>query len=112
MLPHQLLVQRNLLVGGIAAICAAQAALLLVALSESEHDSEGPDPRTSWTNTETRELVNYLYENRLDGDGAGNFKQPTYDAAADHIGPHLLQGPVKTDTMCKRKWTAVNKISL
>jgi hypothetical protein len=48
------------------------------------------------------------------GDGVGNFKQPTYNAATDHIAPHLSQGPVKTGTMpvCRTKWTMVRFLKL
>lgn len=68
---------------------------------------EAPPPKAVWNDKETLELVNILYEKRSEGDGAGNFKPATYHAASDHIAPFLRQGPKKTHTMCKTKWTSV-----
>ena len=68
---------------------------------------EGHTPKAVWSDLETRELVTFLYEKQSEGDGAGNFKQGAYTAAADHIAQHLSQGPVKTGAMCKTKWTSV-----
>jgi hypothetical protein len=68
-------------------------------------DSSG---KAIWTDIETAELVNFLYENRSEGEG-GNFKQATYNTAAQHISQHLSQGPAKTAQMCKTKWTGVSE---
>ena len=66
-----------------------------------------PTGKAFWTDLETRELVTFLYDNRSRGDGAGNFRPDTYNAAAAYLAPHLSQGSPKTGTMCKGKWTSV-----
>ena len=95
--------QRHRFLAGATAISSlcAHHTLLLMALPE------GPAPKAFWTDIETREFVDFLYEKRSEGDGAGNFKMPTYNTAADHIAPHLSQGPAKTGAMCRTKWTTV-----
>lgn len=87
----------------ISSLCAHNAFFLLMALPE------GPSPKAFWTDFETWELINinFLYDKRLEGDGARNFKQHTYNAAAEHIAQHLSQGPIKTAAMCRIKWTMV-----
>ncbi len=86
----------------ISSLCVHNT-LLLMALPDA------PSPKAIWSDKETLELVNILYEKRAEGDGAGNFKPASYKAAADHIAPYLTQGPVKTGVMCKTKWTSVRE---
>ncbi len=66
---------------------------------------EGPAPKAVWNDIETQELIDFLHEKRSESEG--NFKTPTYNAAAKHIAKHLTQGPVKTGSMCKTKWNGV-----
>jgi hypothetical protein len=65
----------------IASICAHNT-ILLMTLPEDQSQ------KAVWVDRETQELVGFLYERRSEGDGAGNFKPGTYNAAADHIAPH------------------------
>jgi hypothetical protein len=67
---------------------------------------DAPKAQAVWNDEETTQLVAFLYDHQSEGEG-GNFKQPTYNAAALHIAGNLTAGPVKTGTMCKTKWNGV-----
>lgn len=71
---------------------------------------EASAPKAFWNDNETRELINFLHEKRLESE-AGNFKTTTYNAAAKHIAEYHTQGPVKTGSMCKTKWNGVGFLS-
>ena len=66
----------------------------------------------SWNVRETKELVQYLWEHRAESGDGGTFKPATYNAAADHIRPHLTAGARKEVKHVKRKWDAVSACHL
>ncbi|KIK91703.1 hypothetical protein PAXRUDRAFT_148901, partial [Paxillus rubicundulus Ve08.2h10] len=61
-----------------------------------------------WTPVEVTKLVDYLYEHCAEHADAGNFKDPTYNAATVHIKPHFNNvDAVKTGRMVAYKWGTV-----
>ena len=79
----------------------SQCATLVMALSTKSTE------KAHWSPEETAVLVDYLYDHRAEAGDGGNFKAPTFNAAATHINPLLSQGPQKTAQMCKTKWNSV-----
>ncbi|KAG1770153.1 hypothetical protein EV702DRAFT_1202565 [Suillus placidus] len=65
--------------------------------------------RAVWTDTETDQLVLYLFNNRAQVYDTSNFKDVTYNAAAEAISQYLQNGPKKTGTMCKTKWGSLKQ---
>ncbi|KAG0701493.1 hypothetical protein DFH29DRAFT_875821 [Suillus ampliporus] len=65
--------------------------------------------RAIWTETETDQFVLYLFNNRAQVCDTSNFKDVTYNGAAEAIAPHLQNGPKKTRTMCKTKWGSLKQ---
>ena len=63
--------------------------------------------KAHWNGIETEALIDYLYVHQSEGGDGGSFKPVTFNAAAVHIGPHLTQGPTKTEKMCRTKWILV-----
>ena len=52
-------------------------------------------------------LIDYLHDHWAEAGDGGNFKVPTFNAAAEHLAPLLTQGGKKIGTMCKTKWVSV-----
>ncbi|KAG1733472.1 hypothetical protein EDB19DRAFT_1911607 [Suillus lakei] len=65
--------------------------------------------RVHWTETENDQLVLYLFNNQAQVCNTRNFKDATYNGAAEAIAPYLQIGPKKTGTMCKTKWGALKQ---
>jgi hypothetical protein len=66
-------------------------------------DQEG----AHWNELEVTTLIDYFYHRRAEAGEGGGFEAEIYNAAAEHIAPHLSQGPNKTGKMCKKKWDSV-----
>jgi len=60
-------------------------------------------PKTQWNPQETQALLDHLVAHKSEGEGAGNFKDPTFNAALSSIGPLLTLGPPKTLKLFKNK---------
>ncbi|KAG2149210.1 hypothetical protein DEU56DRAFT_729644 [Suillus clintonianus] len=65
--------------------------------------------RAVWTDTETDQLVQYLFNNWAQVCDTGNFKDVSYNGAAEAIAPYLQNGPMKTGEMCKTKWGSLKQ---
>ena len=78
--------QLVILAGATAAVLCVQS-IVILALSQSE--------KAHWDSEETTALVDYLFTHRSEGN-SGNFRAATYDEAATHIAPFLVQSPEKT----------------
>ncbi|KIK26884.1 hypothetical protein PISMIDRAFT_94211 [Pisolithus microcarpus 441] len=63
------------------------------------------NPKAQWCEEEVKALVKFLYDHRSEAGDNGNFKSSTYHATAGHIAPLLKDGPLKTSTAVKNKWT-------
>lgn len=92
---------------GLIALVAHYPALLMSAIVSSTAQVK---PRAQWNDNEVAALVNYYHEHRSEICDGGNFKTPTYNAAAQAIAPFYTVGPVKTGNMCKTKWQTVSII--
>jgi len=68
--------------------------------------------RAVWTDTETDQLLIYLFNNRDKVGDTGNFKDVTYNGAAEAIAVYLQHGPQKTGAMCKTKWGLVSHTNI
>ena len=64
-------------------------------------------PKAYWNPQETQVLLDYLVAHKSEGEGAGSFKDPTFNAAVPSIAPLLTLGPPKTLKSCKNKWASV-----
>ncbi|KAG2095757.1 hypothetical protein BD769DRAFT_1369731, partial [Suillus cothurnatus] len=62
-----------------------------------------------WTDTETDQLLIYLFNNRDKVGDTSNFKDMTYNGAAEAIAVYLQHGPQKTGAMCKTKWGSLKQ---
>ncbi|KAG2355079.1 hypothetical protein BDR07DRAFT_1493684 [Suillus spraguei] len=65
--------------------------------------------RAVWTDTETDQLLLYLFNNWDKVGDTGNFKDVTYNGAAEAISEYLQSGPQKTGEMCKTKWASLKQ---
>ena len=72
-------------------------------------EQDGDVGRAQWNKNEVAKLVDYLHEHRAQRGDTGNFKDPTYNAAAEYIQPFCTTGPVKTGKMVKTKWAWVSQ---
>jgi hypothetical protein len=81
----------------ITALCAQYTIILTMAL---------PAPKAQWVEEETSIFIDYMLAHWSEGE-SGNFKLATYNGAAAHIAPHLVEGPAKSPQMCKTKWGTV-----
>ncbi|KIK19722.1 hypothetical protein PISMIDRAFT_107056, partial [Pisolithus microcarpus 441] len=63
------------------------------------------NPKAQWCEEEVKALVKFLYDHQSEAGDNGNFKSSTYHAAAGHIALLLKDGPPKTSTAVKNKWT-------
>ena len=72
-------------------------------------EQDGDVGRAQWNENEVAKLVDYLHEHRAQRGDAGNFKDPTYNAAAEYIQPFRMTGPVKTGKMVRTKWAWVSQ---
>ena len=63
-----------------------------------------------WNETETSALIDYLVQHKAEAGDGGNFKDATYNAAAEHITSLKTTGPAKSGKMCKTKWAAVSDL--
>jgi hypothetical protein len=109
---HQLLVRprqltRRLWAGTIviATLCS-HCATLLMSIQPT------PPPKAQWNNEEILALINHLDANKSQGEGAGNFKEVTYNSAATAIASFHTSGPQKTAKHCRTKWGNVRLIFL
>lgn len=95
--------RRQQLWGPAVAITAlfSQYSVLLTSMAQAK-DKE----KAHWNELEISELVDYYHQNRLEF-AEGNPKPKIFNSAAEHIAPHLTQGPRKTGKMCKTKWVSV-----
>ena len=71
-----------------------------------------PTPKAQWNEQETNGLLDYLVTNKAQGEGAGNFKDTTFNGAAAAIALLLSAGPTKTMKHWKTKWAGVCHILL
>ena len=61
-----------------------------------------------WDKNETDKMMKYIQDHvALAGDG-GNFKDPTYQAAATYIDPYHKSGPIKMAKHVKGKYKSVS----
>ncbi|KAG1844579.1 hypothetical protein C8R48DRAFT_617860, partial [Suillus tomentosus] len=67
-------------------------------------ESSSHTNKAVWTDTEADQLLLYLFNNRDKIADTGNFKDVTYNGAAEAIAEYLQHGPHKTGAMCKTKW--------
>jgi len=83
-------------------VLSAQVNILSMAQQSSHTD------RAVWIDTETDQLLIYLFNNRDKVGDTGNFKDVIYNGAAEAIAVYLQHGPQKTGAMCKMKWGSVS----
>lgn len=97
--------QRRLWAGAaaITTLCAHYTTVLMAT------SSSGKLPKAQWNDAEVDALVDYLHDHKAEAGDGGNFKASTFNAAAAHIKPYLLHGPMKTGKMCRGKWTTVRQ---
>ena len=71
--------------------------------------------RLKWSEDETTQLVEYLWEHRSEGGDGGNFKNPTINAAVQHLislrAPGALGSP-RNAKQVKTKWQGVSATDL
>ncbi|KIK95911.1 hypothetical protein PAXRUDRAFT_121542, partial [Paxillus rubicundulus Ve08.2h10] len=67
-------------------------------------------PKAPWSDKEVEELVLYLHSHCSTADHGSSFRDPTFNAAAEHFVLYLKSGPQKTGKMVKAKWMALQKI--
>jgi hypothetical protein len=65
------------------------------------------EAKAYWTDDETTRLVQYLWEHRAECGDGGNFKNVTFNTAAEHLASHPTLGAPKTAKQLKTKWQAV-----
>jgi hypothetical protein len=63
-----------------------------------------------WVLPEETSFIQYLVDNFSEAGDGGNFKMPTFEAAAMHIAPLHQRGAAKTGKMCQTKYTAVSAL--
>jgi hypothetical protein len=65
------------------------------------------NPSSSWDDGDEEVLIQFLQGSlAMAGDGM-NFKQATWNAAAEHMVPFTTQGGMKTANACKNKFSRV-----
>jgi hypothetical protein len=91
----------------------AQATIiaLIALLSWLSLMSESKTKNAVWNDAENNALVDYLIEHKAEAGDGPNFKDVTYNGAAEAIAPLLTSGPSKTGKMCKNRWTTVSNHS-
>ena len=96
--PHRL--AQRLLAGAtvVTVLCSQYTTLLMSSQSV---------PKAHWNPQETQAFLDYLVTHKSEGEGAGGFKDPTFNAALASITPLLTLGPPKTLKSCKNKWASV-----
>jgi hypothetical protein len=97
--------QRKVLITAIALTALCTQLTTIMALPSASVEKE---PKAKWNDTETTELVQYLWEHRAQGGDGGTFKPATFKAAAEHIAPYHTLGPVKTTKSVQIKWNGVS----
>jgi len=95
--------QRRLLIAALALTALCTQLLAIMALP-AEKEKE----RADWNETETAQLVDYLWEHRAEAGDGGAFKAQTVNAAVKHIAPYLTAGPVKNAKSVKTKIKGVS----
>ncbi|KAG2365550.1 hypothetical protein BDR07DRAFT_1481166 [Suillus spraguei] len=75
----------------------------------AQESSSSHTDRAVWTNTETDHFLLYLFNNQDKVGDTGNFKDLTYNGAAEAISEYLQHGPQKTGVMCKTKWASLKQ---
>lgn len=88
----------------ITALCTQYAAVIM----STPAQPSGPSPKAFWNDEEVAALIAYLHEHRFETEGAGNFKDPAWNGAANNISSMLTRGPPKTAKMCQNKWVSVH----
>jgi len=73
--------QQKLLTAAIAltALCT-QVTTIMALLMDKE--------RATWNKTKTKQFLQYLLDHQAEGGDGGNFKAPTFNAAARHIASY------------------------
>ena len=94
--------ERRKLLNSVLAVTAVSTQFVTILLATMP-----PEPKAVWNDAEIGKLVDFLLEHRAEGEG-GNFKDPSFKAAAAHIASELTSGPSKTLKHCKTKWGAVS----
>ncbi|KIK81035.1 hypothetical protein PAXRUDRAFT_157048 [Paxillus rubicundulus Ve08.2h10] len=80
-------------------------------MADQTSTPEGSSDKARWMAVEVTALVDYLYKHHAECGNAGNFKEPTYNAAAVHIKPYFNGvGAVKTGKMVGYKWGTLKAI--
>ncbi|KAG1798388.1 hypothetical protein EV424DRAFT_1546270 [Suillus variegatus] len=75
----------------------------------AQESSHTTTERAVWTDTEVDQFLLYLSNNRDKIGDAGNFKDATYNGAAEAIAEYLEHGPAKSGAMCKTKWASLKQ---
>ena len=88
----------------ITALCSHCATLLM-----SIQPTPSQSPKAQWNSEEISALINHLEAQKSQGEGAGNFKNVTFNNAAAAVAPHHSSGPIKTLRHCKTKWANVGR---
>lgn len=84
----------------ITALCTQYTAVLMSTPAQSS-------PKAIWNENEITSLIAYLHDHKSETEGTGNFKDPIWNGAAEHIASLLTRGPTKTSKMCYTKWVSV-----
>lgn len=84
-----------------ASLGAHFVSLLVASMSQDEG-------KAIWNDAETLAFVDYLWEHRAEAGDGGNFKDTTFNGAADHIAKHWTTGAAKTGKRCRTKWGGVS----
>lgn len=66
-----------------------------------------PEARATWDEVETTAFVDYLWEHRAESGEGGNFKDVTFNGAAQSLAQQRTAGPSKKAKQCKTKWQSV-----
>lgn len=93
--------QRQLLVSALAFTSLGAELTTIMALASNSL-------KASWNDEETSGLVDFLWEHKAEAGEGGNFKDATFNTAAQHIAPFWRSGSVKTAKHCKTKWQSVS----
>ncbi|KAG1842584.1 hypothetical protein C8R48DRAFT_678983 [Suillus tomentosus] len=75
----------------------------------AQESSHTTTERAVWTDTEVDQFLLYLSNNRDKIGDAGNFKDVTYNGAAEAIAEYLEHGPVKSGQCLKQTFNAIQK---
>jgi hypothetical protein len=69
-----------------------------------------PSQKAFWNEEETNAMLIHLSSHKSLTEGVGNFKEPVWNAAPEHISSMLTRGPPKTSKMCQTKWASVDRL--